>query len=63
MSHCQHKEKSEELKACPFCGKTDKLKHYDAYNIHQISCLRCQAWIETDTEEEAIQVWNRREHE
>ena len=56
-----------ELKLCPFCGGTAFCNEYvyafDSYCVetHLVECNGCHATtFEYDTEEEAIEAWNRR---
>lgn len=74
MSHCQHKERGEELKVCPFCGSAAYLTEGGDGEGWLVSCERCYCVMGEGydlrlgfhgmfkTEEEAIQAWNRREH-
>ncbi len=52
----------EAPKPCPFCGATDLIVT-EISNHHAVICYdHCQAegpWM--DTEEEAVEAWNRRE--
>ena len=52
---------NEELRLCPFCGAKAKLLHYekDGYLPH---CTKCDGMVEYwfDTEEDAINAWNKR---
>ena len=62
---------SEELKACPFCGSEARLmikeSQYDTN--YDIQCTDDKCYLSEgadwyfDTEEEAIQAWNRRSQE
>ncbi len=45
-----------EPKPCPFCGFELVL----IYNDHRIVCGNCSATIKRESEEEAIEAWNRR---
>lgn len=50
---------TEKLKPCPFCGSVD----VSILMQSLISCRQCEAeGPPSDTEEEAIAAWNRREH-
>ena len=56
-----------ELKTCPFCGSSAFCSEYDyeLYNgcvvLHFVECNGCHVTtFEYDTEEEAIEAWNRR---
>lgn len=56
-----------ELKNCPFCGGNAFTTEY-TYNlnpgrvlVHFVECNKCHAQtFEYDTEEEAIEAWNKR---
>lgn len=60
----KREEKMDKLKSCPFCGETPVVHHpIDA--TYYIECINsgCSCLPETwyyDTEEEAIEAWNRR---
>ena len=51
-----------ELKPCPFCGNCAiVIESLYGYQIKCRSIMECGAMTETfDTEEEAIEAWNRR---
>lgn len=55
------------LKLCPFCGSTafcsEYIYEFDTYCVvmHFVECNGCHTTtFEYDTEEEAINAWNRR---
>lgn len=54
-----------ELKPCPFCGgeaETD-YAHFD-YNWFEVHCNNCDAYVyDYNSEEKAIEKWNRRANE
>lgn len=48
----------EELKPCPFCGEKAAIGcDWDCYDVY---CIGCNAHIELDGMEDAIEAWNRR---
>lgn len=50
---------TQALKCCPFCGSKAKLVNYSG--IHYVRCQNCLASSDiTDTEEKAVQLWNKR---
>ena len=52
----------EELKACPFCG-SDETSHgftYAGVLVGHCGCEACDASVSAESEEEAIEKWNRR---
>lgn len=61
---------SEELRECPFCGKSDKVTIYTDSMAHRgellwirygVKCKRCHFWIPTYAKKEAaIHKWNSR---
>ena len=50
-----------ELKPCPFCGGKANLR--SGFWIHTAYCRDCLVSITRDSEEEAIEAWNRRAEE
>lgn len=59
---------SDELKPCPFCGKSNRMKYSDLGNWYELWC-GCEAMpmietrIDSDSriaEEQAAKLWNRR---
>lgn len=52
-----------ELKPCPFCGGKAELNVYpfDTRNEYQVECENCfcQTYV-YDTEQDAIEAWDRR---
>lgn len=49
-----------ELKPCPFCGSSDV--HIVGYGGYWCVCSNCEAESALkNTQEEAIEVWNKRE--
>ena len=53
-----------ELKPCPFCGNIPELEVWNDgedmnYKVNCTHCF-CQTYYE-DSEEEAVQMWNRRD--
>lgn len=56
-----------ELKPCPFCGSRAEINHKEKLDAWIVECTnqRCFAsymigwWY--DTEQEAVEMWNRRE--
>lgn len=53
---------TEELKPCPFCGKTPKLykSEYEEIEPFGIVCGECAIVFLGATEKEVIEHWNRR---
>ena len=52
----------EALKACPFCG-SDETSHgftYAGVLVGHCGCEACDASVSAESEEEAIEKWNRR---
>lgn len=50
----------KELKPCPFCGSKD-LELLGHFSIRWVACNSCYAESGSyDTDEEAIEAWNRR---
>ena len=54
-----------ELKPCPFCGSpafsyTFNIPLPDQQSCGCVECASCEACIEAGTEEQAIEIWNRR---
>ena len=54
-----------ELKPCPFCGSTPMLRRGKTDEWYHVECgnRECPIYVETRrfyTQEEAIEVWNRR---
>lgn len=54
-------EVKEELKPCPFCGAKAQMLNYSK-NEWLAECSVCSGMVERwrETEEEAIEQWNRR---
>lgn len=60
-----------ELKPCPFCGAVDEVMTVGEFWAgvipagseieHRVGCTDCDIWTPSyDTDEEAIEAWNRR---
>ena len=47
-----------ELKPCPFCGC--EADDYCGFAYSEVYCINCNAQIQRDSIEEAIEAWNRR---
>ena len=50
----------EELKPCPFCGGEAHIHRHERFGIECDECGMGLGWIK-ETEQEAIEAWNRRE--
>ena len=53
------------LKPCPFCGSTEvHILHYGTNSEHSVVCDNCHVWVdhifEALSEEQALELWNRR---
>lgn len=64
---CRKKKENEEMidfKPCPFCGGTDIHIVENGPDGFSITCKDCNAWVdnifEDMTEEQAIELWNKR---
>lgn len=52
---------ANELKLCPFCGGKSKLTRvFWGHRFFEIECSYCRVRVSRETEEEVIDVWNRR---
>ena len=52
-----------ELRKCPFCGGEATIyedRHENIIYGYNVACDNCCATIFADTEEEAIEAWNKR---
>ena len=61
-------DRMTELKPCPFCGSTDvHILNHGTQGEHSITCKDCNVWVDhmfdAMSEEEAIELWNRRAKE
>ena len=55
--------KNEDLKVCPWCGKTDRAKAYLVYKVRWgVCCERCDIFMDANakTPEAAVEYWNAR---
>ena len=52
----------KRLKPCPFCGGKAKLSRWEAIHEYSVFCTKCNAVAGDyeDTEEKAIERWNKR---
>lgn len=51
---------SEQLKPCPFCGKTPGIDYSDALDAYVVVCEDCPANQFDDRRDGAIATWNHR---
>lgn len=56
---------NKNIKPCPFCGSpafsyTFNIPLPDQQSYGYVECASCEALIGADTEEQAIEAWNRR---
>lgn len=61
-------DENSELKACPFCGKTDSVYVDKENELYQVVCYSTRGGCGAssgyiDTKEEAIENWNKRSND
>lgn len=50
-----------KLKPCPFCGGEAQILIIKEQKFHSVRCIKCRTLTDIyETEEEAIEAWNRR---
>ena len=57
------KDDCQKLRRCPFCGGEATIYENRHENItygYSVACDNCCATVFADTEEEAIEAWNKR---
>lgn len=52
---------ADKLKPCPFCrGKAKLTKVFWGHKFCEVECSYCRVRVSRETEQEVINVWNRR---